>query len=365
MDYEFERPPRWDPARPERPAIVYLDQWCWDQLVRDRAGDLDDTPDAGIYERLKELAKCGQAVFPLSQAHYVENSTRTNVDARWDTAVVMAELGGFVTMTTAGLVDWDAEVAVAAYFGLDPPPDPNPFGWGFRYCMTGVEGTAHIVDRVANARAADLPMTPRLAEELARLDEEVGYRFELAILGGREPRLEEVGALEPSEPFVDTLAPLFSAQQDDFAATLNDHDRTPVKVRNWLNFLAWRDSMQYIELASARLGVDPFGIMNEIAEAGSVGDATLLDRFVALMPIQRTFTELRIAAHLKSNFNFGASDRFDFLAAATAMPFADYIVLDRRTFNLLNDTEPSPAHTARPMRRLRDLCAALGDRFAD
>src|SRR5947199_8605390 len=69
MEYRFERPPRWDPARPERPAVVYLDQWCWDQLVRDRAGDLDGTPDAGIYELLKELAKQGHVVFPLSHAH--------------------------------------------------------------------------------------------------------------------------------------------------------------------------------------------------------------------------------------------------------------------------------------------------------
>lgn len=268
-------------------------------------------------------------------------------------------------MTMAGLVDWDAEVAVASYFGAEPPPAPHPFGWGFQFCVTGVEGTAHIVDRVTHARATDLPMAPKQAEELAKLDEEIGYRFELAILGGREPRLEEVGALEPFEPFVDTLAPLFPAHQDDFAATLNEHGRTPVKVRNWLNFLAWRDSMQYIELASARLGVDPFRIMNDIADAGSVGDATLLDRFVALMPIQRTFTELRIAAHLKSNFNFRGSDRFDFLAAATAMPFADYVVLDRRTFNLLNDTEPNPAHAALPMRRLRELCAALDERLAD
>ncbi len=365
MEYQFERPPRWDPARAERPVIAYLDQWCWDQLVRDRAGDLAGTPDAGVYERLKELAKQGDAVFPLSQAHYVENATRTNVDARWDTAVVMAELGGFVTMTTAGLVDWDAEVAVAAYLDADPPSDPDPFGWGFQFCMTGVEGTAHIVDRATNARATDLPMAPREAAELEKLDEEVGYRFELTILGGRDPRLEEVGVLEPFEPFVDTLAPQFPAQQDDFAATLNEHGRTPVNVRNWLNFLAWRDSMQYIESASVRRGVDRFRIMNEIAKAGSAGDVTVLDRFLALMPIQRTFTELRIAAHLKSNFNFRASDRFDFLAAATAMPFVDYIVLDKRTFNLLNDTEPNPAHSARPMRKLTDLCAALESHRAD
>ena len=47
------------------------------------------------------------------------------------------------------------------------------------------------------------------------------------------------------------------------------------------------------------------------------------------------------------------------------MPFADYVVLDRRTFNLLNDTEPNPAHAARPMRRLRELCTALDDRITD
>ena len=139
--------------------------------------------------------------------------------------------------------------------------------------MTGVEGTAHIVDRVTRTRATDFPMAPKQAGEFAKLDEEVGYRSELAILGGREPRLKEFG-LEPFEPFVDTLAPMFAAQQDDFAVTLKAHGRTPEKVRNWLNFLAWRASMQYIELASARLGVDPFRIMNDIADAGSVGDST-------------------------------------------------------------------------------------------
>src|SRR5438105_1884530 len=121
MDYEFERAAPWEPGIDPRPHVVYLDQWCWDQLVWDRAGECRGLPHEGIYAYLKDLAMSGHAVFPLSQAHYRENWTRTNVDARWDTAVVMAELSGFNTITAVGLAAWDAKVAVASHFGLRVP----------------------------------------------------------------------------------------------------------------------------------------------------------------------------------------------------------------------------------------------------
>jgi hypothetical protein len=118
MAYEFERPPRWNPRLDPRPAIVYLDHWCWDHLARDRAGLRGGEPDEGMYAYLKKLVDEGSIVLPLTQAHYREHWVRTNDDARWDMAVVMAELTGFTTFNGGRLADWQALNAVESYFGL-------------------------------------------------------------------------------------------------------------------------------------------------------------------------------------------------------------------------------------------------------
>ena len=82
---------------------VYLDQWCYDHLARDRAGEPQHPSEAGCFAYFRHLALSGKAVFVLSQSHNWENWRRDNQDARWDTAVVMAELTGFYSITPAGL----------------------------------------------------------------------------------------------------------------------------------------------------------------------------------------------------------------------------------------------------------------------
>src|SRR6478736_10402705 len=95
LDYAPDWPARWSPGERARPLVVYLDQWCYaGMFVRDRAKKLNDE-NAGCYEFLRSLARDGSVIFPLSQGHYRETWKRENVDARWDTAVVMGELSGF------------------------------------------------------------------------------------------------------------------------------------------------------------------------------------------------------------------------------------------------------------------------------
>ena len=109
-------PPHWDAGTATaEPLIVYLDQWCFDHLARDRAGRALAPSEAGTFELLRGLALDGSVVFPLSQAHYRENWKRDNVDARWDTAVVMGELSGFHTLRMSSLHHWDALVGAGAF----------------------------------------------------------------------------------------------------------------------------------------------------------------------------------------------------------------------------------------------------------
>src|SRR5260370_22056032 len=132
MRYTLPRPPRWRPDSGTTPLIVYLDQWCWNALGWDRAGQSVGKLEEGIYAFLKDLALSGRVVFPLSASHYRENWARENLDGRWDTAVVMAELSGFNSITTEGLTTWETKHAVSSFLGLTSTPasPPTPFSWG-------------------------------------------------------------------------------------------------------------------------------------------------------------------------------------------------------------------------------------------
>jgi hypothetical protein len=115
-------------------------------FVWDRAKKLNDE-NAGCYEFLRSLARDGSVIFPLSQAHYRETWKRENMDARWDTAVVMGELSGFHTLSVSGLAEWEALKCVSEYAkSARKDPTPNVIGWGLKNCLSGHEGPAYLVD---------------------------------------------------------------------------------------------------------------------------------------------------------------------------------------------------------------------------
>ncbi|WP_435592991.1 hypothetical protein [Nocardia sp. bgisy118] len=191
-EYNPALPPRWHHSTSPRPLVVYLDQWCFNHLSRDRAGaKLDKPSEEGCFDYFRMLALDGKVFFVLSQMHYRENWPRTNTDGRWDTAVTMAELTGFNTITTAGLRHWDALVAIADYTDMGIPiPTPKVFGWGHSHCISGKERTASIIDRQTGRRATwdHLPESNRT--QLTELEHHLSARIELALLARRDPRME-------------------------------------------------------------------------------------------------------------------------------------------------------------------------------
>jgi hypothetical protein len=355
MEYQFERPPRWDGGC--QPTRVYLDHWCWDHLVRDRAGELSGSPDEGTYACFKRLAATGEVVFLLSQAHYRENWASTNEDARWDRAVVMAELTGFSTLNPFVLHDWDAEVAVALHFGMDAPGRPAPYGWGHGHCVRGVvEESASIVDVTTGA-----PPSPTSlgidTTVLTSLEDECANRLELATLARRDPRLETALGMVPFDAVVSEAGGRFQEEQRRLADVFATYGRSPEMIRAAIEFQAFQESEAQLVRASSRLGISTVALFEDLADR--TDHRAALHEFISRMPIQGPFTELRVRAHLKDSFRFTPSDMLDFWIIATVRPFVDIMVTDRRTYNLVNEIATKDCDAAHVVRRLADVRGLL------
>lgn len=350
-------PPRWDQVSSgtKPPLFVYLDQWCYDHLARDRAGQPMHADEAGTYATLRKMALDGAVVIVLSEAHYRENWKRDHPDGRWDTAVVMGELTGFHTLRTRDLDLWDALVGAAAFLGVDLDPGmPAVVGWGLKHCLTGQSGQAFILDTMTGTEAqwdSDLPEPIR--QSLEELEAAVPYRLELAMLALRDPRLEP--AFAPVTPIRDSRGQRFARQERDIKAAIDRHGRTPRVIRNAVEFAALKDSLALLDRASASLGHSPNAIAEAVVDAGSPA----MSRLLSGLPIQGVFTELRVQKQLKGDARWQDSDLLDFLALATALPVVDFYVADRRAFNLAADARLDSWGGGQVMRSLRTLCDLL------
>lgn len=340
------------------PLTVYLDQWCWSHLVMDRAGSPLDESERGVYRRMRAAVAAGRARFVLSQAHYRENWARDHVDARWDTAVVMAELSGFHTISSSGLEEWDAACAIAAHHGLDRPPSPEVLGWGLAHCLTGREVRAQIIDQVTGRQPAWEDLSPEQLADLADLEDSLAFRFELAILARRDPELEPHG-LNAFSPIPDATAARLHQANLDLADHFRQHGRSLSRVKDTIAGAAFKDSVDLLDAAARQLGVSPMRYLTDVAGDGGPGTSERLHKFMAEMPVSQVYNGLRIAAHRKESFKFTQSDVVDFWTVATVMPFVDVFVADNRTYNLIQEGDLAAGHETLVVRRLRDVADHL------
>jgi hypothetical protein len=340
------------------PLTVYLDQWCWSNLVMDRAGSPLEESERGVYSVMRAAAASGRARFVLSQAHYRENWAREHVDARWNTSVVMAELSGFHTIGSTRLEEWDAACAIAAHHGIDRPPPPRVLGWGYTHCLTGREVRAQIIDQVTGQRPAWDDLSPGQLADLAALEDSLAFRFELAILARRDPELETHG-LDAFSPIPDTKAAQLHQANLDLADHFRHHGRSLSRVKDTIAGAAFKDSLDLLDAAARRLDVSPMRHLTDVAGDGGAGTSERLHQFMAAMPVSQIYNGLRIAAHLKESFRFTQSDVVDFWTVATVMPFVDVFVADKRTYNLIQEGGLAAGHDTLVVRRLRDVADHL------
>jgi hypothetical protein len=322
-------------------------------FVRDRAKKLNNE-NAGCYEFLRSLALDGSIIFPLSQAHYTENWKRENVDARWDTAVVMGELSGFHTLSVSNLAAWEALKCVSAHTkSAHKVATPNIIGWGLRNCLSGHDGPAYIVDTRTGKPARWSALPNDLQRAVADLEHRAAYLFELAMLALHTPPLPSV-EIPPLAPIPDDQGNKFLDLEAKIGAIINSAGRSPKKARGIIEILSCQDSLEYLIPALEQLGLPVNTIVLD-------GDLPASHELITAMPIQGIFTELRIQTHLKKDWKGLPSDLLDFWTMATVVPFVDYYVADKKTYNLAIDARLNERSSCRIVHRLPELCDLLRD----
>lgn len=330
-------PPRWNPATSPAAPVIYLDQWVFKHLVRDRAGSPVSPSDAGCYEYFRRLALAGQVVFVLSEAHYLETWRGKDPSTRWDMAVVMAELTGFNTISRAGLVRWDALAGVSAYLGLDTQlQTPNPFGWGYSHCLTGLERHAVVIDTSTGRPVGKEGLPDSAWREIAKL--KIDERVELATLALRDPRLEP-DVMTPLEPLPDDGAGSRLVREEaDIVTKIEKLGRNLTNIRMVVEGLCFADkmTMRSVLAAEEALGLPPGTIVDQLSTASEASENRKeLSRFLRCMPIQGRFAELRVHSHhQQKDRRRRPSDAGDYFVIASVSCLVDHMVIDRTMAHL-------------------------------
>jgi hypothetical protein len=340
---------------------LFVDHWAWGELTQDRADLLPaGHPSRGSFKRIRDAVRDGSVVIPLTIANYVENQTRTNSDARWDFAVTVGDLSGFNTFSAEGLARAEVLNAVATYHGIDStvPDTFEPFGFGINHVLSGTTAPVVVVDSSTGHSVSSDPTIENRAELLI-VERECQYIHERAMYALGDPRFAEIDP-KGIAPAVEGMNAPFLAAQVELAEKFKSIDATPTQIRNSVHFLSVRDSSDLIEAAEAQLELPLCSTLAKIGDDMLGGDPDAGRRFLRLMPHQWIFSELRIQTFLKSSFRFQASDRWDFFSMATTIPFADVVVADRKTFNLLCDARIDSEFPTRLVRRIADAVEYLG-----
>jgi hypothetical protein len=293
-----------------------------------------------MYAFLKDLALSGKVVFPLSASHYRENWARENLDGQWDTAVVMAELSGFNSITTEGLTTWETKHAVSSFLGLTSTPasPPTPFGWGASHCVSPLLGPIRFILDQTREEPTLTKYTPDQQSAILAVQDEIRYRTELFMLALTDSYLEVNADLRAVASVPDPKGKEFLQKQMEFRALLEKYGRSPENIRNWTEASAFLNVAPLVMEACSRLGTSFEFYLQLVGQ----GDKHEVRRFLRGMSIFHLFIELRIAAHSKRDFKFKESDLVDFLSMATVIPFADFVVATNALTSLWRKTTSRP-----------------------
>ena len=309
--------------RPRRPLVCYLDLNHWIGLSRANAGRADGERYVEALEACRAAKGSGTAIFPISDAHYVEMAKIRSESQRARLADVMWELSGLTTiLSRPSIMRMELDRSLSDLVGpADGLLAPLPL-LGF--------GSAWAFGRVGwRLRSDEEDFTDELeGDALAR------FRFltttaERRILAG--PRDDEIPALK--ETGWDPYAGLRVAEQRalEEAEQAKRFDADP----------RWRRGRIRDVILARELVIELFDMLLEALTWRSLGlefleaDRDRARRLVRSMPSSEISTELKRAAHRNRQTKWKSNDIIDIDAMSLAVPYCDVVVTERHRANQL------------------------------
>jgi hypothetical protein len=325
-----EARPVWPPALrlPGRPPLlVYLDLNHWIGLAKARTGHPGGDGVRAPLAACREARASGQAVFPLSAAHYMEMLKIKDPAQRRDVAAAMEDLSGFVTlMSRAVVMQLEIEGVLDARLGPAEIcyPTVDLLGHGFGPAF-GRDGTLRTRDRHGQDITGSL--TPEQRAALAEAD----MSAQRAMLAG--PNNDQLDALR--------------ARGWDPQAAVGVAERRAAQERELVTILAadprWRRGRLRDVVAAREAVIELFDMLGaalrlrglRVHDAMADRDATR--SLVRSMPSSDVAVDLKTQMHRNAQraARWSANDVFDMDALALAVPYCDVVVTEKHAADAL------------------------------
>jgi len=309
--------------RPERPLVCYLDLNHWIGLSRANAGRADGERYVEALAACRAAKRSGAAVFPISDAHYVEMAKIRSESQRAHLAEVMWELSGLTTiLSRPSIMRMELDRSLSDLVGpTDGLLAPLPL-LGF--------GSAWAFGRVGwRLRSDEEDLTDELdGDALARF-RLLTTTAERRILAG--PKDDEIPALK--EKGWDPYAGLRVAEQ----RALEEAEQ----AKRFDDGPKWRRGRIRDVILARELVIELFDMLFDALTWRSLGfefleaDRDRARRLVRSMPSSEVSTELKRAAHRNRQTRWRSNDIIDIDAMSLAVPYCDVVVTEQHRANQL------------------------------
>jgi hypothetical protein len=309
--------------RANEPLVCYLDLNHWIGLSRANAGRADGQCLVESLAACRTAKQTGTAIFPISDAHYVEMAKIRSESQRARLAEVMWELSDLTTILGKPSImrmelDQSLSDLVCPANGSLAPLPLLGFGsaWAFgRVGWRARSGTEDVTDQLEGS-----------ALEVFRM---LTVDMERRILSG--PRDDEIPSLDSRGR--DPYAGLRIAERRALAET--------EQAKRFDSDPRWRRGRIRDVILARELVTDLLEMLLEALAWRSIGldfleaDRERARRLVRSMPSSEVATELKRAAHRNGQTRWRSNDIIDIDAMSLAVPYCDIVVTERHRANQL------------------------------
>lgn len=336
--------------------IVYMDQFAWVELARQRKA-----PDAPDWKKFRELRDEGSASFVISAAHYLETWHRRDPQSRQNVAGAMRDLSDYLCISPVQrITDLEIEKFLLQNFSFPgsnaTPEEPatKVFGRGVAHAFDSPTGRLRLVDRLYSEGSEEGP--PSSDEDIEHAKQLIARipsdQYEWWSLAAPEEDTARLGVEFRSEH---RRGDEFVADRETKAAWFKDN---PVEFRRVDHYVAAQIAIGLVESMNdiaIRHRIDPREIARWLIGRG-MGDA----RWISQFPSVDCHFHLEAAKMRNPEWKWQQHDYTDISSISGALPYVDAMVTEKPWAHVIRTAKLDKKYQTRVTTNITGLRSIVG-----